>query len=68
MTVDVVEILPEKGVIGKKYRKEAKPLMDWLAGLKKTEIEQLEKSLVDNGYMCVFSGIIICTCGHVTVM
>lgn len=50
VTVDVVEILPEKGLIGKKYRKDAKPLMDWLAGLTKQDIEQLEKQLTDNGY------------------
>ena len=49
VSVDVVEIVPEKGVIGKKYRKEAKPLMEWLAMLTKTQIEDLEKNLTDNG-------------------
>ena len=49
MTVEVVEVVPEKGVIGKKYRKEAKPLMEWLAALTKAQIEDLEKNLTDNG-------------------
>ena len=49
VSVDVVEIVPEKGVIGKKYRKEAKPLMEWLATLTKTQIEDLEKNLTDKG-------------------
>ena len=49
MSVDVVEVVPDKGVIGKKYRKEAKPLMEWLATLTKTQIEDLEKNLVASG-------------------
>ena len=49
MSVDVVEVVPDKGVIGKKYRKEAKPLMEWLAALTKTQVEDLEKNLTDNG-------------------
>lgn len=49
VTVDVVEIVPEKGIIGKKYRKDAKVLLDWLAGLSKSNIEQLEKQISDGG-------------------
>ena len=45
----MVEVVPDKGVIGKKYRKEAKPLMEWLAALTKTQVEDLEKNLTDNG-------------------
>ena len=62
VSVDVVEIVPEKGVIGKKYRKEAKPLMEWLATLTKTQIEDLEKNLTDNGQ--VFNIIVI---NHMTI-
>ena len=45
----MVEVVPDKGVIGKKYRKEAKPLMERLAALTKTQVEDLEKNLTDNG-------------------
>ena len=51
MTVDVVEAIPEKGVIGKKYRKDAKPLLEWLSKLGKTDVEKLEKQLAENGYV-----------------
>ena len=47
--VDVVEVVPEKGVLGKQFRKEAKPLMDRLTTLSCTEIESMEKQLKDNG-------------------
>ena len=49
MSVDVVEVVPDKRVIGEKYRKEAKSLMKWLAALTKTQVEDLEKNLSDNG-------------------
>lgn len=49
--MDVVELLPEKGLIGKQFRKEAKPLMDHLMTLTSGEIESLEKQLKDNGYV-----------------
>jgi glycyl-tRNA synthetase len=64
VSVDVVEVVPDKGIIGKKYRKEAKPLMERLAVLTKTQIEDLEKSLTDNGqvfYNIIFVIILIFT-------
>ena len=45
----MVEVFPDKRVIHKKYHKEAKPLMEWLAALTKTQIEDLENNLLDNG-------------------
>ena len=45
----MVEVVPDKRVIGEKYRKEAKSLMKWLAALTKTQVEDLEKNLSDNG-------------------
>lgn len=63
----MVEVVPDKGVIGKKYRKEAKPLLEWLGELPKTDIEQLERQLADKGYiMCGYGWSRIHD--HVTVM
>ena len=45
----MVKIVPDKGVIRKKYHKEAKPLMEWLAALTKAQVIDLEKNLSDNG-------------------
>ena len=47
----MVEAIPEKGVIGKKYRKDAKPLLDWLGKLANADVEKLEKQLAENGYV-----------------
>ena len=42
---EVVEVVPEKALIGKQFRKDAKVLMDWLSQLDKTAIESLEVQL-----------------------
>ncbi|XP_015598508.1 glycine--tRNA ligase [Cephus cinctus] len=47
--VDVTEAVPNKGVIGKVFKKEAKAVLDTLAVLDKTEIENLETQLIVNG-------------------
>ena len=43
--MEVVEAVPDKGAIGKKFRKDAKPLMEWLSGLNKEEVAELEGRL-----------------------
>ncbi len=46
----MVECVPEKGVIGKQFRKDAKPIMEWLAGLDESAVQELEWNLETNGY------------------
>ena len=48
--MDVVEVVPEKGVIGKQFKKEAKPLMEWLGALDHEGVERLEGELEKTGY------------------
>ncbi|XP_012265682.2 glycine--tRNA ligase isoform X1 [Athalia rosae] len=43
--VDVTEAFPNKGVLGKAFKKEAKVVLDALAALDKTEIETLEQKI-----------------------
>ena len=47
--VDVVECVPEKGVIGKQFRKDAKPIMDWLSGLDEKGVEEMERQMKSKG-------------------
>lgn len=44
-----MEVIPDKKLIGKQYRKEAKPLMDWLSKLDRAGADDLEGQLRDNG-------------------
>ena len=46
----MVEVVPDKGLVGKQFRKDAKPLMEWLSNLDRTAAEQLEGQLQDTGY------------------
>ncbi len=43
--MEVVEALPDKGAIGKKFRKDAKALLEWLAGQDKEAMQRLESEL-----------------------
>ena len=42
-------MVPNKGVIGKQFRKDAKPLLDWLDQLDSAGAEELESRLKDAG-------------------
>ena len=44
-------MVPEKGVIGKQFRKEAKPLIEWLTTLDNKGAEELEGELEKNGWV-----------------
>ena len=46
-----MEVVPEKGVIGKQFRKEAKPLIEWLTALDNKGAEELEGELEKNGWV-----------------
>ncbi|KAJ1524813.1 hypothetical protein ONE63_009684 [Megalurothrips usitatus] len=46
-TIDVVEAQPNKGAVGKEFKKEAKQVMDALAALDKDGVEQLAKQLAE---------------------
>ncbi|OQR69021.1 glycine--tRNA ligase-like [Tropilaelaps mercedesae] len=48
-TVDFVEILPQKAVIGKEFKKEAKDVMDALAGLSEAQIVDVEEAFEGGG-------------------
>ncbi|XP_018325020.1 glycine--tRNA ligase [Agrilus planipennis] len=47
--VDVVESVPNKGVLGKKFKKDAKVITDALAALNEKELGELENSLQQQG-------------------
>lgn len=47
--VDTVVAVPEKSLIGKTFKKNAKAVQDALAALTKEEAEKLEKALSDSG-------------------
>lgn len=47
--VDVVEALPNKGILGKTFKKDAKCISESLAALNINEIEELEKKLESDG-------------------
>lgn len=47
--VDVVEAAPNKGPLGKTFKKDAKAITDALAKLQINDVENLEKSLETNG-------------------
>ena len=49
--VDVVEVVPDKGIIGKQFRKDAKPIMEHLAGLGSSQAELLEKEVSEKGWV-----------------
>ena len=46
---DVVEIVPDKAVFGKAFKKEAKMVMDYLAELDGSAIKQFEEKLNSSG-------------------
>lgn len=53
-TEEVVEVVADKGLVGKQFRKDAKPLMEWLGNLDRTTVEQLEGQLQETGYGVAF--------------
>ncbi|RZB39530.1 glycine--tRNA ligase [Asbolus verrucosus] len=48
-TVDVIEAAPNKGVLGKTFKKDAKLITDSLAKLREKDLEEFERSLEANG-------------------
>uniref|UniRef100_A0AAR5PG82 Glycine--tRNA ligase n=1 Tax=Dendroctonus ponderosae TaxID=77166 RepID=A0AAR5PG82_DENPD len=48
-TVDVVEAAPNKGALGKEFKKDAKKIQDTLASLSIQDIEAIEKNLDSSG-------------------
>ena len=44
-----MEVVPNKGVLGQQFRKDSKPLMDWLNQLDSAEAEKLELQLKTDG-------------------
>lgn len=47
--VDTVVAVPDKGVIGKAFKKDAKAVQEALAALTKEEAERMDKTLTENG-------------------
>ena len=48
-TIDVVEIAPQKGVVGKAFKKDAKVLMEHLAKMTNEEAEAFDKNMQEKG-------------------
>jgi len=48
--VDLVECLPQKSVLGKAFKQDAKIIMEHLSKLDASAVTQLEQALSDNGY------------------
>ncbi|KAJ8311791.1 hypothetical protein KUTeg_010659 [Tegillarca granosa] len=46
-TIDVVECAPQKGVLGKVFKKEAKAITDYLSNLAEDDVNNLEQKLKD---------------------
>lgn len=46
-TIDVVEAMPNKGALGKEFKKEAKQVMDALSALDKNAVDDLAKQLAE---------------------
>lgn len=53
-TIDVVEPVPNKGVIGKAFKKDAKAVTEYLSALEPKQVEELEKALQDNGFVNLY--------------
>ena len=49
VTVDMIEVLPDKAALGKAFKKEAKLVTDHLSGLDKAAIESFEQKLAEAG-------------------
>lgn len=48
-TIDVVEAIPNKGVLGKYFKKDAKAITDALMNLQISELEEIEQKLESQG-------------------
>ena len=48
-----MECVPDKGIIGKQFRKDSKLLLEWLGQLEEKRVEQLESDLRANGWAIV---------------
>ena len=53
--VDVVEVVPDRKVLGKQFKKDSQLIAEYLKGLSECDIGELEKSLKEKGYVCVVS-------------
>lgn len=52
-TIDVVECQPQKGVIGKAFRQDAKSVVEYLSALSNEEMINLDSSLKENGEVTI---------------
>ena len=46
---DVVELQPNKGVLGKEFKREAKAVMDGLAAISEDDVAKVEATLSSEG-------------------
>ena len=49
LSVDVVEVVPEKGVIGKQFRKEGKAIMETLSSFSSPQADTVERESAEKG-------------------
>ncbi|KAL7291165.1 hypothetical protein TKK_0015081 [Trichogramma kaykai] len=48
-TIDVVEVVPNRGLIGKAFRKDAKRVLDAMAAVPENKLNEFEKIISENG-------------------
>ena len=58
---DIVECVPEKSVIGKQFRKEAKPIMEELVNLNPQGVRRLEEEIQNKGCVCMSVCLSVCS-------
>ncbi|XP_002739603.2 glycine--tRNA ligase-like [Saccoglossus kowalevskii] len=50
-TINVVEVQPQKSIIGKEFKREAKAIMEFLLSFNECDVEELESALKEKGEM-----------------
>lgn len=48
-TENVVEVVPDKAAVGKVFRKDAQPLLEWFSQLDSSGAEELDSRLESDG-------------------
>lgn len=49
VSVDVVEVVLEKSIVGKGFKKDAKKIQEYIAAMETAEIDMFEKNITENG-------------------
>ena len=63
-TMDMVDCIPQKGPIGKKFRAAAKDISEHLSKLPADDVSQLETSVQENGFVVCFIDVHVIVIDH----